>query len=129
MSKLEIKIDDVVSIVQMMGTVIQKKVLSPEEFRQVQPSWERLSDVIAQLQRRTALEKLYPDTPPVPVPVPVPVQPVPVPSISNTNSAAGATGNTVVETAQLPTSSEATEGTPEPVIEDVTEKVADLSTN
>lgn len=102
--KLEIKIDDVVSVVQTLGTIIQKKVLSPEEFRQVQPAWERLTDTIAKLQRRTALEKLYPAEAPVQIPAQVPVP--------------------VIETSKLPNEpdSKSTAG-----IEEVEDGAADLS--
>jgi|AntRauTorckE6833_2_1112554.scaffolds.fasta_scaffold194607_1 hypothetical protein len=74
MSKVSISIDDIVILTQMMGTTIHKKLLTPEEFRRVKEPWERLTDSIQQLQRKTSLDKLYPpedvsDVEPVPVPV------------------------------------------------------------
>ena len=112
----------------MMGTVINKKLLMPAEFRRVKEPWERLSDAIQQLQRKQSLEKLYPpeQAQSVPVPVQQPVQaPVPVvPNVPPTSSAVGAEGDPVsVETAgesvpapepvSIPTESDNVDGTDE----------------
>mgnify|MGYP000607183461 CR=1 FL=1 len=104
MSKVNISIDDVLIVTQMLGTVINKKLLAPDEFRRVQGPWERLSDAITQLQRKQSLDKLYPTPVPeqavVPEKVPVPEQanvpvpdlvPIPVPVPTTTESVDGET--------------------------------------
>ena len=115
--KLEIKIDDVRIVVQSLGAAIQKKVFTPEEFRRFQPSWERLTDVITALERKTALEQLYPNQP-----VAQP-QPVPAAAAAPTSSADGVQPVTAsapkIEAIPLPTEPETsdTAGEPEPELE------------
>jgi len=62
--QIKVNIDDVVTITQMMTTIIQSKRLKPEEFKTIRGSWEALVDSIAQLQRRTVINKLYAEEPP-----------------------------------------------------------------
>jgi len=90
MSKVNISIDDVLIVTQMLGTVINKKLLEPAEFRRVQGPWERLTDAIQQLQRKQSLDKLYP-----PQSVPTPVSQPVVPEVPATSSAVGAEGDSV----------------------------------
>lgn len=133
MSKINISIDDVLVLTQMIGTVINKKLLMPAEFRRVQGPWERLTDAIQQLQRKQSLDKLYPPEQAQSVPV-VPVVPeVPVVSeVPSTSSAVGAEGDPIsIETepepapepVSIPTDSENVDGEVEPE----TQEEADLS--
>ena len=65
MSKqVHIDMDDVVAVTQTLASVIQRKGLPPDEFKQVRGSWENLMDAVSKLQRNAVINKLYPEEPP-----------------------------------------------------------------
>ena len=126
MSVPVVKIDDVLSVVNSLGTAIQKKMFTPEEFRKVQPAWERLSDTLAQLQRKNIIEKLYPQQP-----VQQPVQPVPVihagSSVSGSSGIINVQNSHVksVDVSDLPTDYKSVEGCDEDIRE-IDDKIPNL---
>jgi len=58
--KVLIKIDDIMILTKIMGSLIERKCLKNDEFLLMRPAYDRLMDSIGKLQRKSVLDKLYP---------------------------------------------------------------------